>query len=146
MKATANAGWVLMTLLVSGCAEFPKNMPLMFGETISFGVSIAGSAGEQGVDVTLGFKTRDIAIVPVAVETKEGTIEKLTASIVDGNTDAFSVIGQFDSKTDGGTGEIGLGKFFATGSAAQVLADGFRAKLSGNATPPSDKKNDKKKP
>lgn len=70
------------------------------------------------------------------VEEKDGKI-----------TDSFSTIGNFELKgaaNTGGTGtantgggaastvgpSVGLGKFFATGNAAQILADGFRTKLS----------------
>jgi hypothetical protein len=121
---------IFVATLLSACAEIPRNMPLVFGETLTFGASISGSTTDQGVEVTIGFKSRDIALVPVAIERRDGTIDKLSAGISAGNTDAFSVLGQFDSKTAAGTSaEVGLGRFFATGSAAQVLAAGFRCKL-----------------
>jgi hypothetical protein len=46
-------------------------------------------------------------------------------------TDALSVLGQFSVDTNSKTADVGLGKFFATGLAAQKLADGFSERLAG---------------
>jgi hypothetical protein len=50
--------------------------------------------------------------------------------------DALSVFGQFQVDTTGGqTASIGLGKFFATGLAAEQLATGFKYKEGGTPIP-----------
>lgn len=54
-----------------------------------------------------------------------------------GKKDALSVLGQFSTNTYAGrqSAGVGLGQFFATGSAAVTLADGFKAQLSQNCVP-----------
>ncbi|MEO1083978.1 MAG: hypothetical protein AAFY88_07030 [Acidobacteriota bacterium] len=63
------------------------------------------------------------------------------------NRDTFSTFGQFQVDADTGNDEnqadsirpsVGLGKFFATGFAAEELAKGFKAKLSGQAETKSE--------
>ena len=125
------AGGAVIAVL-AGCSEVPKNMPLVFGETITFGVGISGSTADQGVDVTLGLKTKNIAVVPVTMETSGGDRKQLTANLQAGHQDALSTLAQFESKTEAGTtATIGLGKFFATGLAASQLAEGFKYALGG---------------
>ena len=136
---------VVASVALAGCATPNASMPLMFGESITFGVSIGSSTAEQGVDLTLGFKSRDIALVPV-VGPNGASIE---SAVVDANgkaTDAYSVLGQFDSKTDGTGAKVGLGKFFATGTAAATLADGFAKSMNGggDTTSPQTKANAQK--
>jgi hypothetical protein len=115
-------------------------VPLLFAQSQTFGVSIGGTAQEQGVDMTLGFRDRNFAIVPVSTPQAGGTYTQLAAKVTaDDNasgSDAFSVLGQFDANTDAKTARVGLGKFFATGIAARRLADGFSRRLAnegGNA-------------
>ena len=53
-------------------------------------------------------------------------------------SDAMSVFGQFQVNTNAGVAtNAGLGKFFATGLAAQDLAVGFRDWQRGSLTPPA---------
>lgn len=141
---------IIATLALNGCAEMPKNMPLLFGESITVGISIGSSAADQGVDFTLGFKSRDIAVIPVVAYDKDGKPERIYAEVNDKTTgtestesqgnrtlvtknpvnevvnkDSYSVLGQFGSTTDVSNKRVGLGKFFATGAAAQQLSEGF---------------------
>jgi hypothetical protein len=123
---------------LAGCATDPgRNMPLVFGQTQTLGISIGTSTTDPGVDLTLGFKARDIAVVPVTVVQADGGSTLIKSTATDGYQDAFSVLGQFEASAKGeGTGATaGLGKFFATGMAAKKLADGFAGKLSGQACP-----------
>jgi len=137
-------------LLLSGvalaCASCATNqpVPLLFAQSHTLGVTIGGTAQEQGVELTLGYRDRDIAVVPVSVPQAGGTNTQLnstvpadTASDSAVATDAFSVLGQFDTTSDAKAAQVGLGTFFATGLAAQKLADGFSTKLAGGhgATP-----------
>ncbi|MCR4376908.1 MAG: hypothetical protein NUV50_02305 [Rhodospirillales bacterium] len=49
---------------LSGCAQ-QNSMPLVFGSTQTMGLSFTSSATQnQGVDVTIGFKNIDFALVP----------------------------------------------------------------------------------
>jgi hypothetical protein len=107
---------------------------LIFGQQQVVGLDITATAPEQGGTLSLGYKDKNIAIVPVAIKGDDGKYgryggtNKLSAD-ADIN-DAYSTIGQFELGTGGnGATSVGLGKFFATGVAAQKLADGFKAKL-----------------
>jgi len=120
----------LASALLAGCAT-TNQTPLVFGETITLGVAI-GAGTTEGGELTLGFKTRDIAIVPVMYT--DGTSPKTLMSDIKGadkseSKDALSVLGQFSSNTDAKAAKVGLGKFFATGAAASSLAAGFRKSL-----------------
>ena len=116
MRAVA---WVLGMLLAAGCASAPK--VLVFGQVQNVGLSISGSAPEQRAEMTLGYKDYNIAVIPTDVSSEAS----------DGFKDALSVLGQFDlnAKNEGASQGVGLGKFFATGLAARVLAEGFACKL-----------------
>jgi hypothetical protein len=121
----------------AGCSELP-NPPLIFGQTHTVGITIAGSPAEQGGELTLGYRDRDLAFVPVSVTQNDGSVTQLESHVFGaarstGNQpdkDTFSVIGQFDVATKGQLAEVGLGKFFATGLAARRLADGFACAVS----------------
>lgn len=140
-------GIALAAVALAGCANL-ESTNLIFGQQETVGLGISGSGPQQGADLTLGYKSTDIAVVPVATKTPDGQI-LLSAKNVNDSTanspggeidDAFSTLGQFELNVakDPQTGEkivpsVGLGKFFATGVAAQYLADGFRHKLAGSA-------------
>lgn len=161
---------VALTAVASqaGCTNLPKNMPLVFGESITVGISIGATTADQGADFTVGFKSRDVAVIPVvayesddSVTQIHSTVEKTTSDVEESrseettdktsgnkttasiisttpksvhiNKDAYSVLGQFGSTTDGAGRRVGLGKFFATGWAAQKLSDGFSACLKNNS-------------
>ncbi len=120
---------ISLTTLLYGCASPKANIPLVFGQSHTVGISIGGSAADQGVDFTLGYKDKDIAIVPVTIEQKDGGNTQIKAKAEVGHEDALSVFGQFELNSDTKQANVGLGKFFATGLAAKVLADGFKEKL-----------------
>lgn len=117
-------------LTISGCAA-NQNLPLIFGQSQTVGISIGGGSSEQSVDFTLGYKDRNIAIVPIAIEVSEGQHAQVGSMSGENFDDSFSVLGQFEVRTDTSQGDVGLGKFFATGAAAKALADGFADKLGG---------------
>ena len=125
----------LGALLIDGCAS-QSNLPLIFGQSHTVGISIDGNATEGGAGLTIGYKDRDIAIVPVTVQQANEERTQLEATVAKGyskdqqiagqDKDAFSVLGQFELNTETGSqAKVGLGKFFATGLAARRLADGF---------------------
>lgn len=112
---------------------------MLFGQYVALGFNIGGSATQQGLDLTLGLKDRNFAIVPVILRegNGEGHMIRSKVSNVDNrwpdptDRDSLSVLGQFqfDSTQGSGTTEAGLGKFFSTGVAAQRLSDGFKTRL-----------------
>ncbi len=119
---------------LAGCGNSDA-VHLVFGQQQTVGLEISASAPEQGGGLSLGYRDRNIAVVPVAV--KEGSQYKAVGGTNNGGgdgdeNDAYSTIGQFElqAEANGTTASVGLGKFFATGLAAQRLADGFREDLS----------------
>jgi len=119
-----------ISTLLGGCATSNTNLPLVFGQSHTVGLSIGGSATDQGVDLTLGYKDKNVAIVPVTIKQRDGNSTQIKANATKDHLDALSVLGQFELKSDATQANVGLGKFFATGMAAKTLADGFKAKLS----------------
>ena len=114
--------------------------PLIFGQAHIVGISAsAGTSGQPG-DFTLGYKSYDLAIVPVIAESN-GQNTQIESASPNGAIDALSVLGQFAVKSGAGsTANTSLGEFFSTGSAAQVLAVGFATNLC-NATNPDGSSN-----
>lgn len=116
-------------------AACTNNNHLIFGQNHVIGFELAGPSPEQaGGALTLAYKDRNIAIVPVTVRHDNGhympvggiNAEKTPNSV----SDAYSVLGQFEfSGGNEGKTRVGLGKFFATGIAAQKLAEGFAGHL-----------------
>ena len=122
---------------LSACSTSPV---LVFGQSHSVGITMGGGASDAQAELTVGYKDRDIAVVPVAIVSKDGAVNKDTIAVRSTvgsagqggsqDTDALSVLGQFQVNAKSQTPDVGLGKFFATGLAAQKLADGFACKLS----------------
>jgi hypothetical protein len=110
------------------------NSPLVFTEANNIGITVASSpASSQGGEVTLGYRSLDLALVPVTVTQADGNATSLAVNIrgADGGeaADTFSVLGQFEANAQAPAAATSLGRFFATGLAAQKLADGFGQKL-----------------
>lgn len=122
-------------MAVASCGT-ADNPPLIFTETNSIGITVASSPASQGAELTLGYRSLDLAIVPVTVTQADGSVTSLAVGIQSGDggasEDAFSVLGQFEANAQAGAAAAGLGRFFATGLAAQKLADGFGQKLAKN--------------
>jgi hypothetical protein len=112
--------------LLVGCAT--EEIPLVFGQAQTVGMTMAGSAPEQGGEFTFGYRDKNIAVIP--------TKSLSQAPDANGNAhqDALSVLGQFEVEAGADEGgSVALGKFFATGLAAKTLADGFRCEISKEA-------------
>ncbi len=121
-----------LVLVAAGCGNV-DSAHLIFGQRHVVGLQISASAPEQGASLTLGYSDMNIAIIPVAVKEGDKYIRLGSTNKKDGSdeNDAYSTLGQFEMNTGtNGTVSVGLGKFFATGLAAQYLAQGFKAKLS----------------
>lgn len=129
-----------LALFAAGCAMQP-NMPLVFAQADTFGVTVNAGTTQQSAELTLGYRGIDVAMVPTVMTGPNGEIHQLLADITNqGPTgcsrfqDSLSVLGQFngDASTSQSAGiSVGLGKFFATGMAAKRLSDGFAEKLAG---------------
>lgn len=118
-----------IAVITTGCGPLP-NPPLVFGQTHSVGITITSSAVEQGCEYTLGYRDRDLAIVPVSLTKGGGSIRQLethgfnkeSSQTDNPDKDTFAVLGQLELRADGAEAMVGLGKFFATGLAARRLA------------------------
>lgn len=119
----------ILAFSVTGCGT---SSPLVFGQTDTVGLTIASSPAEGGGELTFGYRGRNIALIPVAVENGEGDQTLVQALAEDDFRDSLSVLGQFDAQVDGNERSVALGRFFATGIAARFLAEGFAAKLSNS--------------
>jgi len=116
--------------LLTGCAS-NQDLPLIYAQSQTVGISIGAGASDQGADFVFGYKDKNVAIVPVTGKEADGATVQVLSKSGEEFEDALSVLGQFDVKTDTTKGNVGLGKFFATGAAAKSLADGFSCKLAG---------------
>jgi hypothetical protein len=115
---------------LGGCAT-NQNLPLIYAQSTTVGISITATTDEQGGTFVLGFKDKNVAVVPVTVSNSDGGSSYLGSTSGEEFEDAFSVLGQFEVDSKSTTGDVSLGRFFSTGSAAKSLADGFSCKLAG---------------
>lgn len=129
MKLKAIASFSAIVLLV-GCAS-NQNLPLVFSQSQTVGISIGADASEQGAEFVFGYKDKNVAVVPVSVQEADGSSSTIGSTSGEEFEDALSVLGQFEVNTKTNQGDVGLGKFFATGAAAKSLADGFSCKVAG---------------
>lgn len=144
MRFPGVACGVAAAALFAGCASAPGTTMLVFGQTTTIGIAVGGTVTDQGASFSLGYQDRNFAIVPATVQQADGGATQVrsiaSAGSRQSSEDALSVLGQFDvqSRTDGsGRVDIGLGKFFATGLAAKVLADGFKERIARSAAAPA---------
>jgi len=128
-------------IALAGCGNADSSH-LVFGQRIIVGLTISASAPEQGAELSLGYKDHNIAVIPVAIKKEDGTYQPLGSyndapANVAPASDAYSTLGQFEMNTgEDGTVSVGLGKFFATGIAAQTLADGFKESMKQSSSQP----------
>jgi hypothetical protein len=144
MRHAIRISTALSAAVFTSACSTPGNAMLVFGQTQTLGISIGGSATDQGASFTLGYQDKNFAIVPASVRQADGSSTQVLSTVGtrrdrEGQSeDALSVLGQFSVSTSSRTADVGLGKFFATGLAAQKLADGFSEKIAAS--------NDKVKP
>jgi hypothetical protein len=123
--------------MVSGCNSSP-DLPLVFYQATTVGITANASPAQASPEISLGYRDTDVAVVPVT--SNGNAIRAKNPNQVAGSKgkfeDALSVFGQFQVDTSAGTtSNIGLGKFFATGLAAEQLAIGFKYKEGGTPIP-----------
>lgn len=130
---------------LSGCGSV-ATPPLFFGELVTFGLDVGATPGSAGADFTLGYRDRNLAVIPVSAVNNGRANEIVAWNQEDGGNrrDALSVFGQFKSQAtkssesgmSTGARKVTLGRFFATGLAATNLARGYRAGLAGTSKTP----------
>ncbi|WP_422021654.1 hypothetical protein [Pyruvatibacter mobilis] len=150
----------LATLPLAGCGNV-DSANLLFYQQQNVGLNIGVNPTTQSANLNLGFDDQNYAIVPVAVKQADGNYLTLKseqpAEKTKGNhIDSLSVLGQFglnsgvganaqavktntESNADGAKNDaqdgtnvgVALTKFFATGSAARNLSQGYMDKLGG---------------
>lgn len=114
----------------------PYQAPLVFLKTDVLGIDIGGSVAEKGAQFALGYAARNVALIPVAIESAGGRMESVLTSHKDGRTqDAYSVLGQFKANSSTTKLRLGLDRYFATGIAAQNLAVGLKAVVADDVPP-----------
>lgn len=140
MKNSLNiltAGAITAIFISTGCAKSKQSLPLIYVQTKNFGVSAGSGISEQGIDLVVGYKEKNAALVPVAIESTENGMAQVGSMSGESFDDAFSVLGQFEANINGESQSVSLGSFFSTGAAAKALADGFSAKM-GNVESDED--------
>jgi len=120
--------FLAILLGIGGCAT-NSGQPLVFVQAQTVGITANAGGPQATPELTVGFRDLDVAVVPT--ESSTGTPVR---SVLPGQggrfSDALSVLGQFSVGATAGTGpNATLGKFFATGTAASKLAEGFKAQL-----------------
>ncbi|MBL4639737.1 MAG: hypothetical protein JKY57_04330 [Kordiimonadaceae bacterium] len=140
---------------IAGCAQMTRHSnTLVFGTNTSIGVNV-GTDATQTPTIQIGFQRQEAALVPLLANTSESgsNLVPCPASLVDNNPkappsgclfvatsyeggeitnkDAYSVLASFGGKAKGsGTGaEIAVAQYFATGVAAQQLAESGGANI-----------------
>ena len=128
---------------LSACSQMTKhsNM-LVFGANTSVGVKV-GQDASQAPTVSVGYQRQEVAFVPVLANTGVGTNGELSpcpattgakvapegckfeASMDGTDKDSYSVLASFGTEAGGGGGNasIKVAQYFATGIAAQQLAE-----------------------
>lgn len=133
-------GWMAAVLLCGGCATYDNE--LLFAESTDIGIGVQPNP-TGGAQFNLGYKQRDLAVIPVGAIDSKGEIKQRRTSTLNGDKDSLSVFGQFSADVGNRGSDIGsdasgansnsdtdreravLGRFFATGLAAQYLAKGY---------------------
>lgn len=122
-------------------SDRPYQSPLVYARTDVFGLDIGGAVAEQGMQFTMGYRTRNLALIPVVMVGAGGWVTKLVGGDMPANaddkpdvTDSFSVLGQFKADTETRKVSFGFERFFATGVAAQHLAHGMEESIQQQRT------------
>ena len=117
---------------ITACSALPHNDVLIFGTETTVAVDVGSSATNGGTpEITIGYKREEAVWMPLLANGRHSrspptTGTMYTANGADGKEkDAYSVFASFGAELEGGTGEakVGLAQFFATGIAAQRLAN-----------------------
>lgn len=115
---------------LAGCTVNP---PLMFGDSLTYGLQIGSDAGGTGTGGALGYRQRSVAVVPVSVLDENGRGNPINSThdrTGNNRLDALSVFASFENTVfRANEDQVGLGQIFATGLAAQTVSAGVRCKM-----------------
>lgn len=115
-------------------SERPYQRPLVFMRNDVYGIDLEGSLAGQGAHFTLGYTSRNTALIPVVLRGADGQPTRLLADGTGtGWRDAFSVVGQFRADSQTTRAGVDLGRYFATGLAAQNLGSSIQAGVARGA-------------
>jgi len=113
-----------------------RRPPLVFVQTNALGIDIQTAISTEGPQFTIGYAGRNLAMIPITMESPDGTLTRMGSKFFDGKsdgaltaTDALSVFGQFAANSETAAFNYGLNRFFTTGVAARRLTEGFRARI-----------------
>jgi len=110
--------------------------PLIFGQYDSYGLDIGTALDANGVNFSLGYAGRNLAIMPLFGETRGGRLKALGSEGPSSNPDAYSVLGQFRADAATTSADLRLDRFFSTGLAAQRLSEGLGARIASDLKNP----------
>lgn len=113
-----------------------SNPPLMFADTTTVGLSIGADTAALGGAVSLGVKNQSLAVVPVSV-VDDRSQAYAVAGQAGRKVDALSVFAVFKADAESKDSPIKIGQVFSTGSAAQLLTQGYECHLAGTAACPA---------
>lgn len=119
MRTVMFVGIVCGFGILSGCNT--ADTPLIFGKANTFGASVSATAPDQGGSVVLGYRSANIAIVPVVARDASGRVVKTTSRLQGTAEDAYSTFAHFEASASV-PAKACLGDTFATGLAAQRIA------------------------
>lgn len=117
----------------------PYQSPLLFLRTDVVGIDLGGSLAEQGLQFVLGYRNRNLALIPVYAEGAGNAVVRIVGKSETDNgedaLDALSVLGQFRTNTSTAKLDLGLERYFATGVAARNLGTSLRTAIAKTAAP-----------
>src|SRR5262249_35445797 len=122
MRVAAVVAGICCLTLLTACNG--SGVPLVFGKVDTFGASASATAPDQGGNVTLGYRSAKVAVVPVTAQDAYGNVVVLKERRASVNDGAFSTFASFEASAGGAVSGVKacLGDTFATGLAAQVVA------------------------
>jgi len=112
----------LAAALLAGCNTV--DTPLVFAKANTYGASVAATVPDQGGNLTLGYRSAHLAVVPVTAHDASGQVVPVLADLVSNNQrskEAFSTFAHFESSV-GVPVKACLGDTFATGYAARYVS------------------------
>ena len=62
-RSVIMSGWALVAFGLQGCTSGPE-IPLVFAQSDTFGMSVSGSVTNRAAEITLGYRGNNVAIVP----------------------------------------------------------------------------------
>ncbi|CAN7713480.1 hypothetical protein LJR290_005979 [Variovorax sp. LjRoot290] len=121
-------------------SDRPYQSPLLFLRTDVVGIDIGGSLAQQGLQFSLGYNNRNLALIPVYAQGAGKKVVRITgrteADDGEPSLDVLSVMGQFKTNTQTTRLGFGLDRYFATGVAARNLGQSVGAAIA--KVPPAD--------